>query len=83
MQELVRAEAAAHWLHRASRELIYGMAQRFLPEGERFLDGGAGSGQVLAPRGERYDAWGVEPSAAARAAAGTRRPPPWLNAALE
>ena len=52
----------SHWWFTARRDIVLTVAQRFLPEGAPILDVGCGTGYFLEGAGNRYDAWGVDPS---------------------
>lgn len=54
-----------HWWFGARREIVLAVLERHVAPGGRILDVGCGTGFFLEAARERYDVWGVDPSATA------------------
>lgn len=54
-----------HWWFTARREILLAVTHRFVPPGGAILDVGCGTGYFIESVAERYEAWGVDPSATA------------------
>ena len=52
-----------HWWFRARRDLLIGLLAARVPAGGRIADLGCGTGHFLEQASNRWEAWGLEPSA--------------------
>jgi SAM-dependent methyltransferase len=52
----------SHWWFIARRRIVMELVGRYLPPGESVVDVGCGTGFILEAAGQRYQAWGVDPS---------------------